>query len=1216
MNILIDLQGSQTESKFRGIGRYSLSITKGLLRNNKYHNYYIFLNGNFEDTLEDIKKSLYGLLPEKNIIVCQLPAPLRACDQGNEWRQEAAAIIREEMIRTLSVDWVFITSLFEGHVDDAAITIKKLQSNAKVAVLHHDLIPLVNEKTYLQDNHFRQYYMEKIDYLKRADLILTNSDYTAQEIHEWLSGAQGKIVSISSATEDEWYNKEIVDINFEAVKEKFSIKKDIILYAPGGFDKRKNFERLILAFSEIEPELRFNKQLVIISKINETDRNYLQSIVLRAGLSKTDVVLTGYVSDDELIILYRNCFLFVFASEHEGFGLPILEAMRCGAATIGSNVTSIPEVIGLEEALFDPFSVNSISSKIRDVIINEQFRHSLKKHALCQASKFSWDISAQRAIEAFELFESENNEKDENAEEAITALDSIKRINTKIRPTEQDLLRVAEALDRNIKRVELYKALSKPLEWQIDGPFDSSYSLALVNREFARGLAKKGVEIFLHSTEGPGDFNPSTSFLQKGNNADLLAWNEKARRQINESVSVQSRNIYPPRVSGLNSKVKLLHCYAWEETGYPSEWIHTFNQELDAVLCTSKHVKKVLIDNGLRLPAIVTGNGCDHWENVAVKHIPLQTIKTFRFLHVSSCFPRKGAEHMLEAYGKAFSCKDDVTLIIKTFDNPHNNISDSLAALREKYCDFPEVVIIKEDLEEGNLKSIYEQCDVLVAPSCAEGFGLPIAEAMLSGMPAIVTGWSGQKDFCDLTNCWLVDYDYAHAKTHFGLYSSAWVNIDVDDLARKMKLAASTSYDQRREMAKIGREKILSDFTWSAVAERSVSAIHTLEAKNWELNQKAKTGWITTWNTKCGIATYSQHLINNMSGVNPVIFSPIGQEILDIKHDFSIRSWSIGKEKNNFDVIIKHIEQARLNTIIIQFNYGFFNHADLSELIYALKQRNIVVVMTLHSTVDPDKQPEQNFKLIHMLDALKSCDRLLVHSFADMNRLKSFGLEENVTLFPHGVLSNKALSLQHNTNKNMHVIATYGFCLPHKGLSEIVQAVKVLKDQNVTVKLKLVNAEFPVRESRDLIHELKQYVNDNNMNDLVEFHNGFLSDDESLKLLTDADLILFAYQNTGESASGAVRYGMATGKPVMVTPIPIFDDLGDAVFKFKGFTAEHIAEDIITRLKEIEGETPQWEAIMNSAKSWRNQHDYRTVSMRLDNICNGLIRNRAIKDWC
>ncbi|MCA1176226.1 MULTISPECIES: glycosyltransferase [unclassified Pantoea] len=1216
MKILIDLQGAQTESRFRGIGRYSLSITKGLLRNNKYHDFYVLLNGNFEETIEDIKTVLDGLLPEKNILVCQLPTPLRACDEGNEWRQSAAAIIREEMIRTLSVDWVFITSLFEGHIDDATLTIKKLQSNTKVAVLHHDLIPLVNEKTYLQDGQFRQYYMKKIECLKMADLILTNSDYTAQETHEYLPDASGEIVSISSATEDMWYDKEIVDINIEAVREKFSIRKDIILYAPGGFDKRKNFERLIVAFSEIEPELRFNKQLVIISKVNEADRNYLQSIVKNAGLLKSDVILTGYVSDDELILLYRNCFLFVFASEHEGFGLPILEAMRCGAPTIGSNVTSIPEVIGLEEALFDPFSVKSISSKIREVIINDQFRHSLKNHALSQASKFSWDISAQRALDAFEHFKSEIVLTVENTRESISALDSLKRISTKVRPTDQDLLRVAEALDRNIKRVELNNALVEPLQWQVDGPFDSSYSLALVNREFARGLARKGVEIRLHSTEGPGDFSPDISFMQKAANADLLAWNEKAVRERAVSVSIQSRNIYPPRVSGLNSKVKLLHCYAWEETGYPLEWIHNFNQELDAVLCTSHHVKKVLIDNGLRIPAIVTGNGCDHWESVNAKHYSLGTDKTLRFLHVSSCFPRKGAEAMLEAFGQAFSLEDDVTLIIKTFDNPHNTISESLTAWQKKNPDFPQVVIIKEDLDEGSLKSIYEQCDVLVAPSCAEGFGLPIAEAMLSGMPAIVTDWSGQKDFCDSTNSWLVDYDYAHAKTHFGLYSSAWVNIDVDDLARKMKLAALTPADKRSEMAKNGREKILSDFTWSAVAERSVSAIHTLETKNWELNQKAKIGWITTWNTKCGIATYSQHLIDNMSGINPVIFSPNGQELLDIKNDSSIRSWSIGKENNDFDAILKHIMQAGINTIIIQFNYGFFNHAELSELIYALKQKNIVVVMTLHSTVDPEKKPEQNFKLVHMIDALKCCDRLLVHSFADMNRLKSLGLENNVTLFPHGVLSNKRLSIKHQTKKNMHVIASYGFCLPHKGLSEIVEAVKILRDQKVPVKLKLVNAEFPVGESRDLIHKLKQYVNDNNIGDLVEFHNSFLSDDESLNLLSDADLLLFAYQDTGESASGAVRYGMATSKPVIVTPIPIFNDLGDAVFKFNGFTAKQIAEDIIAGLKEIEGETPKWESVTSAAESWRNQHDYSAVSMRLNNICNGLIRNRAIKDWC
>ena len=719
----------------------------------------------------------------------------------------------------------------------------------------------------------------------------------------------------------------------------------------------------------------------------------------------------------------------------------------------------------------------------------------------------------------------------------------------------------------------------------------------------------------LHSTEGPGDFSPNPTFMQKSENADLLVWHEKAGRVRTESVSVQSRNIYPPRVSKLNSKVKLLHCYAWEETGYPFEWIQSFNQELDGVLCTSHHVKKVLIDNGLRLPAFVTGNGCDHWEGVISKHYSLGTTKEFRFLHVSSCFPRKGAEALLEAFGQAFSREDDVTLVIKTFDNPHNTISESLAAHQKNRHDFPQVIIIKEDLDEGSLKSIYEQCDVFVAPSCAEGFGLPLAEAMLSGMPAIVTNWSGQNDFCDSKNSWLVDYHYAHAKTHFGLYSSAWANIYVDDLAKNMKMAVQTSNDLRSEMARKGREKILSDFTWSAVAERSISALHTLEAKHWECNQSAKIGWVTTWNTKCGIATYSQHLIENMPGSNPIVFSPNGQEVIDSKKDSSIRCWNIGKESNDFDAIIKHIEQTGLNTIIVQFNYGFFNHAELSGFIHTLKERNIVVVMTLHSTVDPAKAPEENFKLVHMLDALRCCDRLLVHSFADLNRLKALGLEKNVTLFPHGVLRNEILPLKPQNNKSMHVIASYGFCLPHKGLLEIVQAVKILRDQHNPVKLKLVNAEFPVGESRDLIGELKQYVDEHNLVDLVEFYNSFLPDNESLKLLSDADLLLFAYQDTGESASGAVRYGMATSKPVMVTPIPIFDDLGDAVFKFGGFSAEQIAEDIIAKLAEIKNKSLNWEKVTTAADSWRNQHDYRAIGLRLDNICTGLIRNRAINDW-
>ena len=93
---------------------------------------------------------------------------------------------------------------------------------------------------------------------------------------------------------------------------------------------------------------------------------------------------------------------------------------------------------------------------------------------------------------------------------------------------------------------------------------------------------------------------------------------------------------------------------------------------------------------------------------------------------------------------------------------------------------------------------------------------------------------------------------------------------------------------------------------------------------------------------------------------------------------------------------------------------------------------------------------------------------------------------------------------------------------------ELVESVHRLKQAGKPVRLRLVNAEYPVGESRDLVAELKAAAQRLGVTDLIEMHNDFLPDAESLRLLSEADLLIFAYQNTGESASGAVRYGMAT----------------------------------------------------------------------------------------
>lgn len=1212
MRIVIDLQGAQTESRFRGIGRYSVSIARAIIRNNSQHEVFIALSAMLGESIADVKTQFADLLPPENIVIWHAAGPVRAMDRGNEWRRESAELMREAFLEGLRPDVVFITSLFEGHVDDAVTSVHKFSRRYKVAVLHHDLIPLVQAETYLLDDVYKPYYLQKVEWLKNADLLLTNSGYTAQEAIEHLHLQGEHVQNIAAAADPQFCAADVSASEKETVLGHYGIQREFVLYAPGGFDSRKNFKRLIEAYAGLSDDLRRAHQLVIVSKLSIGDRQYLESLVSGNGLQQGELVLTGYVPENELIQLYRLCKLFIFASLHEGFGLPVLEAMSCGAPAIGSNVTSIPEVIGNPDALFDPYSVTSIRKKITQCLTDTHFLARVKELAQQQAGNFSWDKAAVTALEAFEKIVAEEKNGVPSSPEAL-----VQRILaiSQGQAEDRDLRLCATAIDYNLKTTELYQLDDDALNWRVEGPFDSSYSLALVNREFARALAGDGVDVLLHSTEGPGDFAPDAAFMAQAENSDLLNFYNKCRAvEAGEKVDILSRNIYPPRVADMNARVKLLHCYAWEETGFPQPWIGEFNRELDGVLCTSEHVRKILIDNGLNVPAFVVGNGCDHWLNTPAKSANKAKDGTFRFLHVSSCFPRKGVQAMLKAWGRAFTRRDNVSLIIKTFDNPHNEIDAWLAQAQSEFADYPAVEVIKADMSASELKGLYESCDVLVAPGCAEGFGLPIAEAMLSGLPAIVTNWSGQLDFVNSQNSWLVDYQFTRVKTHFGLFASTWASVDTDNLTAALKQAAATDKPALRKMADAGRQLILSQFTWAAVAQRSQQAVKTLRAHIDIAQHRARIGWLTTWNTKCGIATYSQHLVESAPQGADVIFAPqvSAEELVNPDEDFVLRNWIVGKENNYLGNLQQQIDALRLDVIVIQFNYGFFNHRELAAFIRHQHDAGRVVVMAMHSTVDPQKEPTWNFRLAEMADALALCDRLLVHSIADMNRLKGLGLTDNVALFPHGVI-NYSASVVQNKPQTLPLIASYGFCLPHKGLMELVESVHRLKQAGKPVRLRLVNAEYPVGESCDLVAELKAATQRLGVTDLVEMHNDFLPDDESLRLLSEADLLIFAYQNTGESASGAVRYGMATQKPVAVTPLAIFDDLDDAVFKFDGCGLDDISQGIDRILQSIRQQDTWALSTQKRADAWREQHDYYAVSRRLVNMCQGLAKTKYFK---
>ncbi len=402
MRIVIDLQGAQSESRFRGIGRYSLGLGLGVARNAGTHEVWLVLNAALGGAIDDLRQAFAGLVPPERICVFDIAGPTAELHSANGPRARAGELLREYAIAQLRPDAVLVTSLFEGYVDDSVASVGAFTDGADTAVVLHDLIPFLNPDTYLRQPEQRSYYERKIASLRKAGLLLANSEHSRQEAIDALGLAPEQVVTISTAVEDAFSAGVPDPARLQAVRTRCGITRAALMCAPGGFDARKNIDGLITAYSLLPGPMRSAHQLVIVSRINDGERHRLEEIARRSGLAADEMVLTGYVDDAELIDLYRSAALFVFPSLHEGFGLPALEAMACGALVIGADNTSIPEVIGNPEALFDARQPASIAATIEQVLGDAALQERLREHGRSQARKFSWDNSARKAIAALE----------------------------------------------------------------------------------------------------------------------------------------------------------------------------------------------------------------------------------------------------------------------------------------------------------------------------------------------------------------------------------------------------------------------------------------------------------------------------------------------------------------------------------------------------------------------------------------------------------------------------------------------------------------------------------------------------------------------------------------------------------------------------------------------------------------------------------------------
>lgn len=409
MRILIDLQACQTGSKYRGVGRYVFSLIEHLIPKllAADHTVVVLISKLLDDEENSDIATFITKKFDKSVEIEWFDAigPVEARTSENAWRLRASEVLRETKIKNLNVDLVYITSLLpEGWSEEYVCSVGHIDTNAKIIATHYDLIPIIMPEQYLVEPGYREHYTKKIEWLTKSDKLLCISEYTKQEAGQLLGISESKMVNISSAVGDDFLDfktRENTPDN-DIILQRFNLERDkFFLYAPGGFDYRKNLNNLLEAYGSLPTEIQKAYPLVISSKLFEGMSEAWRWKAGECGLPEDCFIMTDYVSDDELRTLYSACHTYVFPSLYEGFGLPVLEAMACGAAVIASEATSIPEAVGdFEEALFDPHSVAQIKDRLLSVVGDAEFHRELKLHGKERVKAFSWDKTADMAFDA------------------------------------------------------------------------------------------------------------------------------------------------------------------------------------------------------------------------------------------------------------------------------------------------------------------------------------------------------------------------------------------------------------------------------------------------------------------------------------------------------------------------------------------------------------------------------------------------------------------------------------------------------------------------------------------------------------------------------------------------------------------------------------------------------------------------------------------------
>lgn len=367
MRVSIELQPCLKNKS--GIGVYTYELTKRLQNSSDIEfegNIFNFFNRNY------IERDIEGLDIKKNI--CSL------FPYGVYRRIWSYAPIKYNFLFRRNADiYQFFNFVIPPNI------------SGKVITTIHDLTYILYPNT-MDTSNRKRLEKDMKSTVKRADYIITISESSKRDIIKYLDVDESKIQVIYPGV-DEVYKRTLNSDEITTVKNKYNIHGKYLLYL-GTLEPRKNIETIVRAYNCFKKSDKDNIKLVLAGK-----KGWLYESIFKLVKEfniEDNVIFTDYIDDMDKAPLYQGAEVFLFPSLYEGFGIPVIEAMASRIPVITSNSSSLPEAAGDAAIITEPLDYKKISNSIERILNENGLREKMINEGIKQASKFSWDSSAQK----------------------------------------------------------------------------------------------------------------------------------------------------------------------------------------------------------------------------------------------------------------------------------------------------------------------------------------------------------------------------------------------------------------------------------------------------------------------------------------------------------------------------------------------------------------------------------------------------------------------------------------------------------------------------------------------------------------------------------------------------------------------------------------------------------------------------------------------------